>query len=64
MQDLRHSQSSGQATYGQGIGIPWLLIAAAAAFVLFVIIASPARASQGAQEQSAGDFPCGRFYCR
>ena len=46
------SQSSDQTPYDDGFGAPWLLIAAGGAFLLLLIVASPARA-QDAQDPTA-----------
>jgi len=46
-----HTTPAGQTPYDDGIGVPWLLIAALGAFVLLVIVASPARAAQEQQQE-------------
>ena len=54
MQNSGRSQGGGETSYDKGIGIPWLLIAIAAAAILFIVFSSPARAAEGAQQQGAG----------
>lgn len=54
MNETGQSQYGGSSAYESGFRIPWLLVVAAAAFVFFLIVASPARAAESAQEQTSG----------
>ena len=51
MQKSGQTYGDGTTDYDDGSGIPWLLVAAAAAAVLLFLVASPARAAEGAQQQ-------------
>lgn len=54
MQSFRSSQSSSESSYDSTISIPWALVAAVVAFLFVAFIATPARASDGAQQQAMG----------
>ena len=47
-------RSGAESSYDDGFGVPWLLVAVAGALFLLAVVASPARASQDAQEQVGG----------
>ncbi len=55
MQNYKSPDSSIETPYDSGFSIPWYLIAAVVALILFILIASPARASETSQQQAA--FP-------